>query len=419
MAFKSAVTSCFFNICKQNASTVAKRYLSISTKLTVSAAMSSRSGSKTELNTARSLGAIRHYAGTDQAILSSYMDLQSDKVIATYVWIDGSGDHTRGKSRTLDNEPERPEDLPVWNYDGSSTGQAQGENSDTFLYPRRIFPDPFRRGKNKLVLCDTYNYQNEPCATNNRTSCLEALEKCKDHHPWFAIEQEYTLLDGDGHPLGWPKGGFPGPQGPYYCGVGTGRVFGREVVEAHYMACLYAGIMHGGENAEVMPGQWEFQIGPVEGIDLADQTWMARYILSRISEHFGVIDTLDPKPMNGDWNGAGAHMNFSTSDMRKDGGLSEVYAAVEKLSRRHEYHIKMYDPNSGEDNKRRLTGLHETSTIHDFSHGVANRGCSIRIPRQCALDNKGYLEDRRPSANCDPYSVCEALIRTIVLNERD
>ena len=107
------------------------------------------------------------------------MNLQSEKVIATYVWIDGSGDHTRGKSRTLDKEPERPEDLPVWNYDGSSTGQAQGENSDTFLYPRRIFPDPFRRGKNKLVLCDTYNYQNEPCTTNNRTSCLEALEKCK------------------------------------------------------------------------------------------------------------------------------------------------------------------------------------------------------------------------------------------------
>eukprot|EP00794_Sanderia_malayensis_P006562 gene6562-7303_t len=363
----------------------------------------------------------RSYHKINQNILDWYMKLPVDpnKVQVTYTWIDGTGEFMRGKTKTVHKEPERPEDLSVWNFDGSSTGQAVGKNSDTFLHPRALYPDPFRPGKHKLVLCDTYDYKEDPCSTNNRKTCLDVVEKCKEHVPWFAIEQEYTLLDTDGHPLGWPKMGFPGGQGPYYCAVGTGRQFGREVVEAHYKACLYAGIEIGGENAEVMPGQWEYQIGPCEGIDVGDQTWMARYIMSRICEHFGIVDSLDPKPMPGDWNGAGAHMNFSTAEMRAEGGLSHVFSAVEKLAKRHDYHIRMYDPNKGEDNKRRLTGLHETSDIGTFSHGVANRGSSIRIPRQCAHDNKGYLEDRRPSSNCDPYSVCEALLRTTLLNETD
>ncbi len=197
-----------------------------------------------------------------------------------------------------------------------------------------------------------------------------------------------------GHPLGWPKGGFPGPQGPYYCGVGAGRVFGRDIVEAHYRACLYAGIRVSGENAEVMPAQWEFQVGPTEGINMGDDLWVARYILHRVAEEFGVVVSLDPKPIPGDWNGAGAHTNYSTEVMRKPGGMEAIEAAIEKLSKNHATHIEVYDPHGGkvcvkcpyihnvdilaQDNKRRLTGLHETSSIEDFSAGVANRGCSIR-----------------------------------------
>uniref|UniRef100_T1H9Q5 glutamine synthetase n=3 Tax=Rhodnius TaxID=13248 RepID=T1H9Q5_RHOPR len=243
------------------------------------------------------------------------------------------------------------------------------------------------------------------------------MKAAAKHEPWFGIEQEYTLLDMDGRPFGWPKNGFPGPQGPYYCGVGANKVTARDIVESHYRACLYTGINISGTNAEVMPAQWEFQVGPSHGIDVADELWIARFLLHRIAEEFGVCVTLDPKPMEGDWNGAGAHCNFSTKEMREDNGIVHIEKAIDKLSKQHLRHIKAYDPKGGKDNERRLTGRHETSSIHDFSAGVANRGASIRIPRQTAEDKKGYLEDRRPASNCDPYSVTEALIRTVCLDE--
>lgn len=358
-------------------------------------------------------------AKLNKTLLSKYLDLPipDGKIQAMYIWIDGTGEGIRAKTRTLTNVPASPKDLPRWNYDGSSTYQANGENSDTYLKPVAIYKDPFRRGNNILVLCDTYKFNLEPTETNKRLSCLAAMKEIEDEKPWFGIEQEYTLLDHDGRPLGWPKNGFPGPQGPYYCGVGSDRVVARDIVEAHYRACLYAGVNIAGSNAEVMPAQWEFQVGPCEGIKMGDDLWIARFLLHRIAEEFGVIATLDPKPMPGDWNGAGAHCNFSTLAMREPNGIVEINKAIEKLSKCHERHIRAYDPKEGLDNARRLTGRHETSSIHDFSAGVANRGCSIRIPREVADEKKGYLEDRRPSSNCDPYSVTEAIVRTVCLNE--
>jgi len=357
-------------------------------------------------------------SNTNKDVLKRYLELdQGHRVQALYIWIDGTGEGLRSKTKTLEKKPATVEDLPIWNYDGSSTYQAEGSNSDTYLKPVKMYPDPFRRGDNILVMCETYKYNKEPTDTNHRKLCLEVMNKAKDDHPWFGIEQEYTLLDTDGHPFGWPKNGFPGPQGPYYCGVGANKVYARDVVEAHYRCCLYAGIRISGTNAEVMPAQWEYQVGPTEGIDMGDDLWVSRYLLHRVAEDFGIVVSFDPKPMAGDWNGAGAHTNFSTEPMRKPGGIKAIEAAIDNLSKHHIRHIKAYDPREGKDNERRLTGAHETSSIHDFSAGVANRGCSIRIPREVAEQGYGYLEDRRPSSNCDPYSVTRVVVQTVCLKE--
>ncbi|GLV31934.1 Glutamine synthetase 1 [Carabus blaptoides fortunei] len=354
----------------------------------------------------------------NKTLMDKYMDLpMPDNVSqAKYIWIDGTGENVRSKTRTLEFVPKSVKDLPNWMYDGSSTYQAHQENSDTYLCPRAMYEDPIRRGNNKLVLCDTYTFEHKPTASNNRASCQDAMDKVMDQDPWFGIEQEYTMLDSDMRPLGWPSFGFPGPQGPFYCGVGADKVIAREIVEAHYRACLYAGIQLGGTNAEVMPSQWEYQVGPGKGMKCADDLWMSRFLLHRIAEEFGVIITFDPKPMEG-WNGAGAHCNFSTNDMRADNGIKAIEDAICKLSKRHKEHIVRYDPKGGKDNIRRLSGKFETSSIEEFSSGVASRAVSVRIPRGVADAQKGFLEDRRPASNCDPYAVCEMLIRTCLLNE--
>jgi len=239
------------------------------------------------------------------------------------------------------------------------------------------------------------------------------MEKAKQSVPWFGIEQEYTLFNPDAQtPLGWPVNGFPGPQGPYYCSNGANRAYGRRVVEAHYKACLYAGISISGINAEVMPGQWEYQVGPCEGISSGDQLWISRYLMERVCEDFGVIVSFDPKPKSGDWNGAGCHTNYSTKAMREDGGYELIVAACKKLAAKHDEHIALY----GAGNERRLTGAHETAPINKFSYGVANRGASIRIPRQAKLEGKGYFEDRRPASNMDPYVVTAKIVQTTVLD---
>lgn len=277
------------------------------------------------------------------------------------------------------------------------------------MQPRAIFKDPFRGGgDNILVLTDTYTPAGEALPTNTRVAAAEIFGSEKDV-PWFGLEQEYTLFNLDKiTPLGWPVGGYPGAQGPYYCGAGADRSFGRAVSDAHYKACLFAGITISGTNAEVMPGQWEYQVGPCTGIAAGDELWVSRYILQRVCEDFGVVCSIDPKPIDGDWNGAGCHTNFSTEKMRQPGGLSIIESAIKKLGTRHMEHIQAY----GEGNERRLTGKHETADMNTFSYGVANRGCSIRIPRSTDADGCGYLEDRRPSSNCDPYVVTSMVYQT-------
>jgi glutamine synthetase len=350
-------------------------------------------------------------------VYQRYMELdQKHTIQAEYVWLGGSGADLRCKTKSITEvkEVNSLDHLPIWNYDGSSTGQAPGRDSEVYLKPCRIYPDPFRRGKNVIVLCEAVmpDGKETPIPSNTRRQCAIAMEKAKDHHPWFGIEQEYTLFQNDGQtPLGWPKGGYPGPQGPYYCSVGAENAFGRRIVEAHYRACLYAGVKISGCNAEVMPGQWEYQVGPCEGIESGDAVVMARYIMQRVCEDFGAIVSFHPKPKRGDWNGAGCHTNFSTKAMREDGGFDVILAAIKKLAAKHDEHIAVY----GEDNRLRLTGAHETAPIDKFSYGIANRGASIRIPRQAKLEGKGYFEDRRPASNMDPYLVTNKLVQTICL----
>ena len=267
-----------------------------------------------------------------------------------------------------------------------------------------------------LVLCECHLPSGEPAEGNERAKAAKLFEADESAEPWYGIEQEYTLFQADGTtPVGFPKQGFPQPQGPYYCGAGTGKACGRQIAEAHLRACLHAGLQVGGINAEVMPGQWEFQVGPCTGVDAGDQLQLARYILERVSEDFGVIVSLDPKPVQGDWNGAGAHCNFSTKAMRKSGGYEVVMDAVRRLEPVHEEFMAAY----GEGNERRLTGSHETASIKSFSYGVADRGASVRIPRVVEREGKGFLEDRRPASNVDPYRVTSMLFRVCHLEAQE
>lgn len=243
------------------------------------------------------------------------------------------------------------------------------------------------------------------------------MNKAAESDPWFGMEQEYVLMNLENRPLGWPKNGFPAPQGPYYCSVGATINHGRDIAEAHYRACLYAGVNISGINAEALPSEWEFQVGPCKGVAIGDDVWMGRYLLHRVAEDFDVVVSLDPKPIPGDWNGAGLHTNFSTKEMREEGGMGEIDVAIGMLSRRHSKHLAFYDPHGGKDNLRRLTGDHEAPSAKGFSFGVGDRTATIRIPRIVAEDEKGYFEDRRPASNADPYQVSEMLVRTVCLGE--
>ncbi len=329
---------------------------------------------------------------------------------AEYIWIDGTEPTPllRSKTKILKDDVTTP---PMWGFDGSSTEQATGDKSDCGLKPVFWCPDPIRGGKNILVLCEVILAQTgEPHPTNTRAACVAAAEKYKSAEMIYGIEQEYTMMRTDGTPFGFPVGGgMPAPQGPYYCGVGAGRVVGRQIIEEHTEACMEAGLLIEGTNAEVMPGQWEFQIGAADAITVSDHLTVARWLLHRIAEDYDVVISLAAKPQKGDWNGAGAHTNFSTKAMREDKDMKAITAACEAIGTRVMEHVENY----GHDIQSRLTGKHETAPWNKFSYGVSHRGASIRIPWTVARDGKGYAEDRRPNANCDPYLVTRLILETV------
>jgi glutamine synthetase len=323
---------------------------------------------------------------------------------AEYIWIDGTEPTARLRSKTKILSDGAV--LPIWGFDGSSTNQAPGSNSDCVLQPVLAVPDPIRGGADKLVMCEVLLTDMSPHPTNTRAQLRPVAEKYASQQPLFGIEQEYTFFK-KAHPLGFPAGGYPAPQGFYYCGVGADEVYGRDVVEKHLDNCLGAGLAISGINAEVMPGQWEFQVGPLGPLDVADQLWLARWLLYRTAEDFGISATLDPKPVKGDWNGAGAHTNFSTKEMRES--LDVCIRAAESLGEAHQLHIAHY----GHGIEERLTGKHETCSYKEFRYGVSDRGASVRIPWQVAKEKKGYIEDRRPCANIDPYVVTRLITNTV------
>lgn len=331
------------------------------------------------------------------------------KIKLEYVWLDGyvPTANLRSKTKVVDVEDASvtpsPESLPQWGFDGSSTMQAEGKMSDCLLKPVCVVPDPLRID-GYIVLCEVLLPDGSPHPTNTRAGWEDQEDV------WFGFEQEYVFMK-NGKPLGFPENGFPAPQGLYYCGVGTGNIAGREIAEEHMEACLDAGLEVTGINAEVLLGQWEYQILGKGAKRACDELVISRYLLERVCENYDVVPELHPKPVPGtNWNGSGMHTNFSNEHLREVGGKEYVEDLMKKFAKYHEEHIAVY----GAHNELRLTGLNETQSIDKFTYGLSDRGSSIRIPAGMPdNDWKGYLEDRRPSSNGDPYLIAERIIRTV------
>lgn len=293
-------------------------------------------------------------------------------------------------------------DLPLWSFDGSSTKQAEGNFSDCILRPVRLYHSfDIKQYPTHYVLCEVMDSDGKPHESNFR----HALKPDNDGE-WFGFEQEYVIKDNKGKILGFPETGWPKPQGEYYCGVGSTNVVGREFSDIHLELCLNAGLDITGTNAEVLLGQWEYQLFSKGKVKAADDLWMSRYLLYKLAESFDYTIDLNPKPLRvGDWNGSGLHCNFSNTKMREEGGENYFKNIFNAFNVRHEQDIKNY----GSENEHRLTGKHETQSIDKFSWGVSDRGASIRVPLSTADGWKGYLEDRRPASNGDPYKITKII----------
>jgi len=329
------------------------------------------------------------------------------KYILEYVWLDGYEPVPNLRSKSLVKDFDafpKLTDLPKWGFDGSSTRQAEGHSSDCVLQPVAVYPDTTKRN-GVLVLNEVMHADGTPHSTNARATILD------DPDTWFGFEQEYFFFQ-DGRPLGFPAEGFPAPQGTYYTGVGYANVgdVAREIVDKHLDLCIDAGVNHEGINAEVAKGQWEFQIFGKGSKKAADEMWMARYLLMRLCEGYGIDIEFHCKPIKGDWNGSGMHCNFSTKFIREVGGKEYFEALMAAFDKNKNEHIAVYGP----DNHLRLTGLHETQSIDKFNYGLSNRGASIRMPVNFIKNGyKGYLEDRRPNSAGDPYKIASRILHTI------
>ena len=324
-----------------------------------------------------------------------------------YIWLDGYTPvpNLRGKTlvKDFDKFP-KLEDLPNWGFDGSSTRQAEGHSSDCILKPVAVYPDTTKKN-GAIVMNEVMLPDGKPHPSNARATILD------DPGAWFGYEQEYFLYQ-DGRPLGFPASGYPAPQGNYYTGVGYDSVgdIAREIVDTHLDLCLDAGINHEGINAEVAKGQWEFQIFAKGSAKAADDVWVARYLMMRLCEKYEVDLVLHCKPLKGDWNGSGMHCNFSTRYLREVGGKEYLESLMKAFEQYIPEHIAVYGP----DNHLRLTGLHETQAIDKFSYGLSDRGASVRLPVNFIKNGyKGYLEDRRPNSEGDPYQIVSRILKTI------
>ena len=324
-------------------------------------------------------------------------------IVCEYIWIGGNGD-LRSKTKVLHNFVDYS--YPEWNFDGSSTEQAPSDgNTEVILKPCSIFIDPCRfidKYKRVLVLCDTYDNDGQPLPTNHRNSAVKIFDKIEyDVNCWFGLEQEYFIRFNN-------TTFSPENNGTHYCGF-TNKLE-KTIVEEHLQACISSHLQISGVNAEVATGQWEFQIGPSQGINAADQLVIARYLLQRIAEKYDATIEYSPK-ISENANGSGCHINFSTKKMRDPDGLIEIMSCMEKLKSNHEEHIAAY----GNDNHLRLTGLHETSSMDKFTWGIGTRNTSVRIPNLTKKNGCGYFEDRRPAANIDPYLATSIIAETCCL----
>jgi len=332
-----------------------------------------------------------------------------NKLKLEYVWLDGNPTQSlRSKVKTLkwmDNTQVKAENLPTWNFDGSSTLQAMGNYSECNLKPVRVYQ---WNAYHYFVLCEVMNPDGTPHPTNQRAKLDPIAKEKKEEDYWWGFEQEFFLTKGD-KIAGFPENGFPKAQGPYYCGVGAGQVVGRRLSEAHLNRCLDMGIDLTGTNAEVAIGQWEYQCFSEDTMKACDDLWMSRYVLYRLGEDYGYGIDLSPKPVKGDWNGSGCHTNFSNNEIRTSNDNHKTLNLMNTFKENHQKHIAVY----GEANDQRLTGDHETQHINSFSWAVGDRGSSIRVPVSTRENGyNGYFEDRRPASNCDPYRVAKVIIES-------
>ena len=342
-----------------------------------------------------------------------------------YIWVDG---HKPAKIRSkvrfdkintnvIENQNVFLKTLPSWSFDGSSTGQADVDKSDMILKPVRVVPNTTERTRTPsfVVLCEVYDSDDKPHSSNKRAILRDFMKSDNSKGTMFGIEQEFIITNpNNGKPFGWEEqeNNKPRPQGDYYCGVGADVAKMRDVSESHAMACNTAGVSIKGTNAEVMLSQWEYQLSETDALSVCDNLWYSRFFLQRIAEKMNLSISYAPKLIEGDeWNGSGAHINFSTEEMRKNSDDSYMVFLCSSLGEFHEESFSYY----GIENDKRLTGKNETSNYDVFTFGEMDRSASIRIP---GSSKNRYLEDRRPAANIDPYEAVGYLLNTFLrINE--